>query len=107
MVLHEALNHCRGTACARECHALELSISASSLCLSQKSLVYAKDVLDIDEFTSVHGVAIDGADKEFHSRFATGCVSEPWQQEVSLLMVQIFTIHAIPSRTYLRRDSPC
>eukprot|EP00117_Sycon_ciliatum_P024299 scpid26374/ scgid1804/ G protein-coupled receptor kinase 5; G protein-coupled receptor kinase GRK5 len=47
-----------------------------------KNLVYAKDVLDIDEFTSVHGVVIDGDDKEFHSRFASGCVSEPWQQEL-------------------------
>ena len=52
----------------------------------QKNLVYAKDVLDIDEFTSVHGVVIDGDDKEFHSRFASGCVSEPWQQEVSNLV---------------------
>jgi G protein-coupled receptor kinase len=44
--------------------------------------VYARDVLDIDPFSSVKGVEMDGSDSEFASKFSTGAVSEPWQEEV-------------------------
>uniref|UniRef100_A0A1X7VEF9 G protein-coupled receptor kinase n=1 Tax=Amphimedon queenslandica TaxID=400682 RepID=A0A1X7VEF9_AMPQE len=45
--------------------------------------VYAKDVLDIDQFSSVRGVEIEKADEDFADKFATGIVPKPWQEEVS------------------------
>lgn len=44
--------------------------------------VYAKDVLDIDQFSSVRGVDIDGSDHEFAAKFATGAITKPWQEEM-------------------------
>ena len=49
----------------------------------QARAVYARDVLDIDPFSSVKGVEMDVSDNEFAAKFSTGAVSEPWQQEVS------------------------
>ena len=46
--------------------------------------MYAKDVLDIDPFSSVKGVDIDVSDNEFAANFSTGAVSVPWQEEVSV-----------------------
>jgi len=45
--------------------------------------VYAKDVLDIDAFSSIRGVEIEQNDEEFASKFSTGACSKPWQEEVS------------------------
>lgn len=50
----------------------------------QPRAVYAKDVLDIDNFSSVRGVEIEQVDVDFANNFATGAVSKPWQEEVSL-----------------------
>uniref|UniRef100_A0AAR5QEV9 G protein-coupled receptor kinase n=1 Tax=Dendroctonus ponderosae TaxID=77166 RepID=A0AAR5QEV9_DENPD len=44
--------------------------------------VYAKDVLDIEQFSTVKGVNIDESDSSFYSKFNTGCVSIPWQTEI-------------------------
>ncbi|XP_050304755.1 G protein-coupled receptor kinase 2 [Anthonomus grandis grandis] len=44
--------------------------------------VYAKDVLDIEQFSTVKGVNIDENDATFYSKFNTGCVSIPWQCEI-------------------------
>ncbi|XP_060531685.1 G protein-coupled receptor kinase 2 [Cylas formicarius] len=44
--------------------------------------VYAKDVLDIEQFSTVKGVDIDESDTTFYSKFNTGCVSIPWQTEM-------------------------
>ena len=44
--------------------------------------MYARDVLDIDPFSSVKGVEMDGSDNEFAAKFSTGAVSQPWQEEV-------------------------
>ena len=45
--------------------------------------VYAKDVLDIEQFSTVKGVAIgDELDANFYSKFNTGSVSIPWQNEM-------------------------
>lgn len=44
--------------------------------------VYAKDVLDIEQFSTVKGVNIDESDASFYSKFNTGCVSIPWQREM-------------------------
>lgn len=60
--------------------------------------VYAKDVLDIEQFSSVRGVTLDAADEDFYRKFATGSVSIPWQNEVCFLryflMCTFFCCHA-------------
>ncbi|KAJ3604039.1 hypothetical protein NHX12_028780 [Muraenolepis orangiensis] len=45
--------------------------------------VYCKDVLDIEQFSTVKGVNLDRTDTDFYSKFATGSVSIPWQNEAS------------------------
>lgn len=60
-------------------------ISLSSFCLhSQPRAVYCKDVLDIEQFSSVKGVRLDESDDEFYRKFSSGSVSIPWQSEVIL-----------------------
>ncbi len=44
--------------------------------------VYAKDVLDIEQFSSVRGVSINEDDQTFYANFNTGCVSISFQNEV-------------------------
>ncbi|PAV58819.1 hypothetical protein WR25_08827 [Diploscapter pachys] len=44
--------------------------------------VYAKDVLDIEQFSTVKGVRLDASDTQFYEKFNTGCVSIPWQMEM-------------------------
>ena len=49
---------------------------------SQPRAVYCKDVLDIEQFSTVKGVNLDASDDTFYSKFNTGSVSIPWQNEV-------------------------
>uniref|UniRef100_A0A8C8JTB9 G protein-coupled receptor kinase n=1 Tax=Oncorhynchus tshawytscha TaxID=74940 RepID=A0A8C8JTB9_ONCTS len=44
--------------------------------------VYCKDVLDIEQFSTVKGVNLDQTDNDFYFKFSTGCVSIPWQHEM-------------------------
>ncbi|XP_055314862.1 G protein-coupled receptor kinase 2 isoform X2 [Sitodiplosis mosellana] len=44
--------------------------------------VYAKDVLDIEQFSTVKGVNLDASDENFYSKFNTGSVSISWQNEM-------------------------
>ncbi|KAI1725514.1 protein kinase domain-containing protein [Ditylenchus destructor] len=44
--------------------------------------VYAKDVLDIEQFSTVKGVRLDATDNSFYDKFNTGSVSIPWQSEM-------------------------
>uniref|UniRef100_A0A8C5DGD9 G protein-coupled receptor kinase n=1 Tax=Gouania willdenowi TaxID=441366 RepID=A0A8C5DGD9_GOUWI len=44
--------------------------------------VYCKDVLDIEQFSTVKGVNLDPTDDDFYHKFVTGSVSIPWQKEV-------------------------
>ncbi|XP_021962333.1 G protein-coupled receptor kinase 2 isoform X3 [Folsomia candida] len=44
--------------------------------------VYAKDVLDIEQFSTVKGVNLDATDDSFYTKFNTGSVSIPWQDEM-------------------------
>lgn len=48
----------------------------------QPRAVYCKDVLDIEQFSTVKGVNLDQTDSDFYAKFATGSVSIPWQNEV-------------------------
>jgi len=49
----------------------------------QPHAVYAKDVLDIEQFSTVKGVNLDASDDSFYTKFNSGSVSIPWQTEVS------------------------
>ncbi|CDS42043.1 G protein coupled receptor kinase 6 [Echinococcus multilocularis] len=44
--------------------------------------VYAKDVLDIEQFSTVKGVKLEAEDINFYRKFCSGAVSIPWQQEM-------------------------
>ncbi|KAL8585963.1 G protein-coupled receptor kinase 5 [Nucella lapillus] len=44
--------------------------------------VYCKDVLDIEQFSTVKGVNLDASDDSFYSKFNIGSVSIPWQNEI-------------------------
>jgi len=44
--------------------------------------VYAKDVLDIEQFSTVKGIVLDETDEDFYRKFATGSVAIPWQDEI-------------------------
>ncbi|XP_053564945.1 rhodopsin kinase GRK7 [Bombina bombina] len=46
------------------------------------SVVYAKDISDIADFSEVRGVEFDENDSKFFKRFATGAVPISWQQEI-------------------------
>ncbi|XP_041127794.1 rhodopsin kinase GRK1-like [Polyodon spathula] len=44
--------------------------------------VYAKDIQNVGAFSTVKGVNLDDADKEFFDEFATGNIAIPWQEEM-------------------------
>lgn len=44
--------------------------------------VYCRDVLDIEQFSTVKGVQLDETDDQFYKKFATGSVAIPWQKEM-------------------------
>ncbi|XP_043926944.1 rhodopsin kinase GRK7 [Protopterus annectens] len=46
------------------------------------SVVYAKDVADIADFSEVRGIDFDEKDKKFFKKFASGAVPVPWQEEM-------------------------
>lgn len=46
------------------------------------SVVYAKDIADIADFSEVRGIDFDEKDAKFFKRFATGAVPISWQQEI-------------------------
>ncbi|XP_054252587.1 G protein-coupled receptor kinase 5-like [Indicator indicator] len=60
---------------------LEAGIMAPSFVPDPRA-VYCKDVLDIEQFSTVKGVNLDQTDSDFYAKFATGSVSIPWQNEM-------------------------
>ncbi|KAM3930467.1 rhodopsin kinase GRK7 [Leptodactylus fuscus] len=46
------------------------------------SVVYAKDIADIADFSEVKGIDFDEKDAKFFKRFATGAIPISWQQEI-------------------------
>ncbi|XP_068136581.1 rhodopsin kinase GRK7 [Hyperolius riggenbachi] len=46
------------------------------------SVVYAKDIADIADFSEVKGIEFDEKDAKFFKKFATGAVPVSWQQEI-------------------------
>ncbi|XP_030072411.1 rhodopsin kinase GRK7 [Microcaecilia unicolor] len=61
------------------------------------SVVYAKDIADIADFSEVRGVEFDDKDKKFFKKFATGAVPISWQEEV--IETGLFEELNDPSRT--------
>lgn len=54
------------------------------MCVFQPQAIYCKDVLDIEQFSTVKGVELEPKDESFYSKVSTGSVSIPWQDEVSV-----------------------
>lgn len=54
----------------------------------QPHAIYCKDVMDIQQFSTVRGIYLDAADATFYSQFVTGCVPIPWQNEVLLVSMR-------------------
>lgn len=54
------------------------------VCVFQPQAIYCKDVLDIEQFSTVKGVELEPKDESFYSKVSTGSVSIPWQDEVSV-----------------------
>lgn len=52
------------------------------LCVLQPQAIYCKDVLDIEQFSTVKGVELEPKDESFYSKVSTGSVPIPWQHEV-------------------------
>ncbi|XP_029472727.1 rhodopsin kinase [Rhinatrema bivittatum] len=46
------------------------------------SVVYAKDIADITDFSEIRGIEFDEKDKKLFNRFATGAVPISWQEEI-------------------------
>uniref|UniRef100_A0A8C2ZEC9 G protein-coupled receptor kinase n=1 Tax=Cyclopterus lumpus TaxID=8103 RepID=A0A8C2ZEC9_CYCLU len=44
--------------------------------------IYCKDVLDIEQFSTVKGVELEPKDESFYIKVSTGSVSIPWQDEM-------------------------
>ncbi|MBN3320602.1 GRK6 kinase, partial [Atractosteus spatula] len=44
--------------------------------------IYCKDVLDIEQFSTVKGVELEPKDSSFYSKVSTGSVPIPWQNEM-------------------------
>lgn len=45
-------------------------------------VVYAKDLDDVGEFSSVKGVGLDDPDRVFFDEFSSGNIAIPWQEEM-------------------------
>lgn len=52
-------------------------------------------MLDIEQFSTVKGVNLDQTDDDFYSKFSTGSVSIPWQNEVRMYQSKITAINPI------------
>lgn len=48
-------------------------------------------MLDIEQFSTVKGVNLDHTDDDFYSKFSTGSVPIPWQNEVGKAYHQLFS----------------
>lgn len=72
--------------------------------------VYCKDVLDIEQFSTVKGVNLDPSDDTFYSKFNTGSVSIPWQNEMidteCFKELNVFGPNCTPSPDLLEDQPP-
>lgn len=65
--------------------ALSIYLSAGILpppFLPDLKIVYAKNIDDVGAFSTVKGVQLEDADREFFDEFSTGNISIPWQEEM-------------------------
>eukprot|EP00118_Oscarella_pearsei_P004471 m.19183 g.19183 ORF g.19183 m.19183 type:complete len:564 (+) comp27807_c0_seq2:66-1757(+) len=72
--------------------------------------VYAKDVLDIEQFSTVRGVTIEESDSEFYRKFATGATVKPWMNEMietgAFDELNVFGPDGQPSEDLMDRPPP-
>uniref|UniRef100_A0AAG5CX96 G protein-coupled receptor kinase n=1 Tax=Anopheles atroparvus TaxID=41427 RepID=A0AAG5CX96_ANOAO len=72
--------------------------------------VYAKDVLDIEQFSTVKGVNLDATDENFYTKFNTGSVSIPWQDEMieteCFRELNVFGVNECPTPDLLINATP-
>lgn len=80
------------------------------LLLQQPHAVYAKDVLDIEQFSTVKGVNLDASDENFYTKFNTGSVSISWQNEMveteCFRELNVFGINQCPTPDLLITAQP-
>lgn len=50
--------------------------------LPDPKIVYAKNIDDVGAFSTMKGVRLEDADREFFDEFSTGNISIPWQEEM-------------------------
>uniref|UniRef100_A0AAR2KBS3 G protein-coupled receptor kinase n=1 Tax=Pygocentrus nattereri TaxID=42514 RepID=A0AAR2KBS3_PYGNA len=85
---------CQGGASEVKAHALFRSINFKRLeagmleapFIPDPQAIYCKDVLDIEQFSTVKGVELEPKDDSFYSKVSTGSVPIPWQNEVSAVI---------------------
>uniref|UniRef100_A0A8C1QZ95 G protein-coupled receptor kinase n=1 Tax=Cyprinus carpio TaxID=7962 RepID=A0A8C1QZ95_CYPCA len=59
--------------------------------------IYCKDVLDIEQFSTVKGVELEPKDDSFYSKVSTGSITIPWQNEVrSLPRINSINVYSEP-----------
>uniref|UniRef100_A0AAR2J839 G protein-coupled receptor kinase n=1 Tax=Pygocentrus nattereri TaxID=42514 RepID=A0AAR2J839_PYGNA len=81
---------CQGGASEVKAHALFRSINFKRLeagmleapFIPDPQAIYCKDVLDIEQFSTVKGVELEPKDDSFYSKVSTGSVPIPWQNEM-------------------------
>ncbi|XP_062867124.1 G protein-coupled receptor kinase 6 isoform X2 [Trichomycterus rosablanca] len=81
---------CQGGASEVKAHPLLRSINFKRLeagmleapFIPDPQAIYCKDVLDIEQFSTVKGVELEPKDDSFYSKVSTGSVSIPWQNEM-------------------------
>ena len=56
--------------------------TVSPLSASATVIFKIQDVLDIEQFSTVKGVNLDQGDENFYTKFNSGAVSIPWQEEI-------------------------
>ena len=58
------------------------TVSTYQICDKIYKILKLQDVLDIEQFSTVKGVNLDQGDENFYSKFNSGAVSIPWQEEI-------------------------
>uniref|UniRef100_A0A3B1KK88 G protein-coupled receptor kinase n=1 Tax=Astyanax mexicanus TaxID=7994 RepID=A0A3B1KK88_ASTMX len=81
---------CQGGASEVKAHSLFRSINFKRLeagmleapFIPDPQAIYCKDVLDIEQFSTVKGVELEPKDDSFYNKVSTGSVPIPWQNEM-------------------------
>uniref|UniRef100_A0A8B9HU52 G protein-coupled receptor kinase n=1 Tax=Astyanax mexicanus TaxID=7994 RepID=A0A8B9HU52_ASTMX len=91
---------CQGGASEVKAHSLFRSINFKRLeagmleapFIPDPQAIYCKDVLDIEQFSTVKGVELEPKDDSFYNKVSTGSVPIPWQNEVRATILCMFVL---------------